>query len=67
MGPGPDVVETQMEAEDDDDNENRFFELPLNQGVIPEVRKLPLVYFRKKLVNHFNILYELGNLIWPRQ
>ena len=66
MGPGPDVVETQMEVEDDD-NENEFFELPLNPGVIPEVRKLPLAYFRKKLVNHFNILYESGNLIWPRQ
>jgi hypothetical protein len=51
-----------MEAEDDDND----FELTLNDGEIPEVRKLPLAYFRRKLVQHFDILYHSGDLIWPR-
>ncbi len=64
MGAGPDVIETQMDMEaDDDDND---FEPPFNDGEIPEVRKLPLAYFRRKLVHHFDILYQSGDLIWPR-
>ena len=66
MGPGLDVTETQMDVEDDD-NENDLEMPALREGEIVEVRKLPLAYFRRKLVQHFNILFESGDLIWPRQ
>ncbi len=68
MGPGPDAIGTEMEMEDDNDNDDGGeFQATLREGDIVEVRKLPLTFFRSKLIQHFDILYRSGKLIWPRK
>jgi hypothetical protein len=57
-----------MEMEDDNDNDDGGeFQATLREGDIVEVRKLPLTFFRSKLIQHFDILYRSGKLIWPRK
>ena len=64
MGPGVDVVPSQLDTEIDDNDQTD--DVSLADDEVRVVRNLPLAYFRKKLVEHFDIMYESGELVWPR-
>ena len=64
MGPGLDVVQTQLDTEADDGD--MADDVSLAEDEVRVVRNLPLAYFRKKLVEHFDIMYESGELVWPK-
>lgn len=64
MGPGRDVPQSQMDTENVDDDD--IDDISFDDDEIRVVRSLPLAYFRKKLVEHFDILYESKQLVWPQ-
>lgn len=64
MGPGLDVVQSQLDTEMEDNDMPDT--VALADDEVRVVRDLPLAYFRKKLVEHFDIMYESGELVWPR-
>lgn len=66
MGPGSDVHEPMEDDLSDEDDEDEDEELPTT-GEVRTVRHLGLGYFRRKLVEHFDILWKQNKVKWPRR
>jgi len=59
-----------MDEDDDEDNEEDDDEMAdalveSGEGVV-YVRNLSLQYFRSKLIEHFDIKFRLGEVVWPK-
>ena len=67
IGGMTDVDDDDFENSDDsnDDEDMVDAEDVSSNGVI-NVRNLSLAYFRSKLVEHFDIKFERGEIVWPR-
>ncbi len=70
MGPGTDIINTinykgTMDDYDEHDSVGDDMDLPTdNVTTVQIVRQLPLKYFRRKLVEHFNILFHHNQIRW---
>ena len=64
MGPGPDVVDESNEVVDSEVQSDMGYD---EDGETPArvVNKLPLRFFRSKLVEHFHILWTRNKIVWP--
>ena len=69
MGPGKDRCDDgcnnnlNEEKEEEPDDQNNIIEYDKDGAII--VHKLRLTYFRKKLIEHYDILYRKKKIIWP--
>jgi len=59
MGPGIDVSEQRMQPDQDDDTN------PVGVNGVKLVKGMSLKVFRRKLVNHFKILFARNEIKWP--
>ncbi len=59
MGPGIDVCEQQLEPDELNDAN------PAGVNGVKSVNNMSLKVFRRKLVNHFNILFAHNEIMWP--
>ena len=59
MGPGIDVSEQRMQPDQDDDTN------PVGVNGVKLVKGISLNVFRRKLVNHFKILFARNEIKWP--
>jgi hypothetical protein len=59
MGPGIDVCEQSMQPDPEDDTN------PVGVNGMKSVKGMSLKVFRRKLVNHFKILFARNEIKWP--
>ncbi len=59
MGPGIDVCEQRMQPDPEDDTN------PVGVNGVKSVKGMSLKVFRRKLVNHFKILFARNEIKWP--
>ncbi len=68
MGPGNDVVDESMDAFERDFNSEigvHHQEDDDHDGSVIAVRKMSLSIFRRKLVEHFHIMWSCNKIVWP--
>ena len=61
MGPGDDVVEHYALDVDLNDHSHHG----LGDGEVRIVRKIGLGFFRSRLVEHYDILWQQNKIVWP--
>jgi DDE superfamily endonuclease len=68
MGPGNegDSVPQNVRLEEPDPNENASIYEATENGV-RAVRKLSLEYFKGRLIEHFDIMWQKKQIVWPRR
>jgi hypothetical protein len=69
MGRGNDRVDSSLDDMDEAAVEDPApHELPpIDEDGVTNVRDLSLDYFRRKLITHFDIAFQRGEVIWPRR
>ncbi len=66
LGPGEDRIGREVEmltVNDTVDNNDE----PEQNGAYFNIRHLGLTYFRRKLIEHFDILFKYNEIVWPSQ
>jgi hypothetical protein len=54
------VIPTDNVVEDNDDAEH-------SPNIVKPLHHLSLLYFRSKLIEHFDILFKRNAIVWPSQ